>query len=249
MTTTTDGSTATFTMVPGGGTVTIIERFSIPDPQDVEAALERAQDHMTRVWGQREDYAGALLLRHLDQRVTPNIFAGPGNISGVAVYSRWRPAADARPPAEVPPEWSLAAALPGAEVISSRTYAVDFTESLSGGSESSSISRAAAPIAHMGIFTEFTSDQEQLLQQGRTHSAESLVAGGVESVNFHRSLDGHDVVNFGQWVSLDFLANLSEQSGFAAVDHYWDGYADGFEGIFFYVVRVDPDPADQAGAR
>ena len=241
MTTTSAGeTTATFDISAGDGTVTLIERFAVA-PDEVAAALEQARGHSATHWRPRTDYAGSFLLRHRAEAAS--IFSGPGDVSGFAVYSRWRPAAGSPPPTTVPDHWSLAVARPGAEVISSRTYTVDFTESVSTGSAGSPVSLTATPIAHMGIFSSFTSGQEPLLVQARKHSAESFGAGGVVGVNFLPSADGHDVINVGQWDTLDHLPSLSRQEGFAAADHYWDGLAD-FEGMFFDLVAVDPDPAD-----
>jgi hypothetical protein len=224
------------TIRPDDG-VSIIERFAIDGSSGVEDALRRIASHVEIHWRNREDYRGSLLLRH---RVEPNnIFVGPSDVSGVAVYSRWQPGAAGEKSAAGKDEWSVAALLPESRMLGSRSYTVDFSESVGGGTECSPVSLDATPIAHMGIFSNFTHDQESVLVVARRHSAESLSPGGVVGVNFHASVDGQELINLGQWESVDFLAALSTQARFAADDHYWDGMCD-FEGVFFDVVAVDP---------
>ncbi len=229
----------TFVIARSDDTVVVIERFSIPDADDLSAALGTAERHIAEQWRGRGDYAGSLLLRHRKQ--TFNIFSGPGNVPGLAVYSRWRRPADGSAPATVADAWSLRPCLPGVTVIDSRTFTVDFTESLTEGSAGTPVSLAAAPIAHMGIFTRIRA-MEPLLVEARAHSKESFRAGGVIGVNFHPSVDGEEAINFGQWTTVEHLEKLADQPGFGASNFYWEGLSDGHEGMFFDVVAVDPGP-------
>lgn len=244
MTKTTDSSTTTFTMEVDNDKVTVIERFAIPDSAGVAEALDQARRHIAEHWRPREDYTGSLLMRHRVEEY--NIFSGAGDTEGLAMYSRWRSPAGG-PPSTVPSEWSLTALLPQATVLSSRTYKVDFTESLTEGDTGTPVSIAAAPIAHMGVFVDFPRGQEALLERARVHSKESFAAGGVVGVNFHVSLDGQEAVNVGQWTTVEHLPGLAQQDGFGAVDFYWKGVAT-IEGMFFDLVEVDL-PTKTAGAR
>lgn len=226
------------TIAPSDGGITVIERVAIEDAGEVRDALTRVLDHIHSNWSEREEYRGALLFSHREE---PNsIFSGPGDVSGIAVYSRWQHAGE--PPVSVPEEWSVLSLLPDARVLGSRTYTLDFSESLALGSEGSPVSKAVTPFAHMGIFTQFTAGQEPLLAAARQYSAESLSPEGVVAVNFVASVDEQEVINLGQWKSVEILAKLALQPRFAADDNYWDGLSD-FEGMFFDLVAVDPGPS------
>lgn len=49
---------------------------------------------------------------------------------------------------------------------------------------------------------------------------------GLLSANFHRSLDGTRVINYGHWENAAAIEELQKQPGFGKAKPYWDGLAE-----------------------
>ena len=239
--------TATFTLSAGPELVTVIERLELgtpetgpgpnssapPRPTDAPTvsteqvvAVDAARRHIDAVWRHDEDFAGSLLLRSRDH-------------NRLTVYSQWR----RRPnpvPAEPPPAWSIAAparaAEPNTRVLDARTYHVEFTD---GAHPPTTLSTGSTPFVHFGIFSVAAGQQDALLDLAREYAPASLVTPGIVAVNFHRSLDGRQVVNLGPWTSFDAFTKLFDISGFKDESVYWEGVAQ-FQPDYFDLVDVTP---------
>ncbi|MFD9699944.1 hypothetical protein [Lentzea sp. NPDC059081] len=229
-------NSAVLTVRPEAPVVTVIERFvragtatadsgtsSRPrrpagSPADVAAKPEvvRAREQLPSVLTGREGFVAALLLAGLDGEFV--------------VYSQWR----AEAPEEVPDEWSVGR-LEGFEPVDRRAYAVDF----SAPGDLSRVSVRDTPLAHFGVFSVAAADQERMLELARKHAPDSIGTPGLVSINFHRSLDGGQVVNLGTWDSFESFGELLGRPGFRDEAVYWQGVAE-FRPHFFAVVAVVP---------
>lgn len=95
------------------------------------------------------------------------------------------------------------------------------------------------PCAHFGMFTLTIENQNRMVDLARAFAPKSLSTPGLMAINFHRSLDGRKVINFGQWAFVDIDFNqLNQQPGFRDEDLYWKGVAEA-EPDFFDIVAVE----------
>lgn len=218
---TTPSSAATVRILRDQDVVTVIERFDVPAAEQPEA-VERSTNRIARAWKEDPEFVAAVLLRGRER-------------GGVSAYSRWKQPAG-RSPAAVPGAWSLGAALSGFAMADSRTYAVEFTDT---GDPAPELSLSGTPFAHFGIFGVVQENQDRLLDLARKNAPRSLqVTPGLTSINFHRSIDGLQVINLGTWNTFDHIDQLLQQPGFKEDSLYWSGVAN-FQPDFFDVVLVE----------
>ncbi len=202
--------------------VTVIERFDVPAAEQPEA-VGRATDHIARGWKDDSEFVAAVLLRGRER-------------GGITSYSQWKQPVDGSAPATVPGAWSLEATLPTFTMLDSRTYTVEFTDSAN---PPTLVSLDQTPLAHFGIFSLAGENQDRLLDLARENAPRSLqVTPGLISINFHRSVDGTQVINLGTWNTFDHINALLQQPGFRDNSPYWSGVAD-FQPDFFDVVLVE----------
>ncbi|SER16432.1 putative quinol monooxygenase [Lentzea albida] len=223
------------TVRPNVPVITVIERFAgatstesgtssrprrpAGRPEDVvrNPDVVRAGELLPSVLKSRDGFVAALLLAGLDGEFV--------------VYSQWR--AEGEPPEQVPAEWSVADQLEGFEPVDKRTYAVDF----SAPADLTRFSVRDTPLAHFGVFSVNPDDQERMLELARKHAPDSLGTPGLLGVNFHRSLDGGQVVNLGAWTTFGGFDELLGRAGFRDEEVYWQDVAE-FRPHFFAVVDV-----------
>jgi heme-degrading monooxygenase HmoA len=239
--------TGTITVRPGADVVTAIERFTVDESDhSADNDAEHSQQTVTtlpiaggnspvtpeleRAWSYTENTL----------RRTPGFVAAlvlNGQHGEVAVYSQWD--ADGKTPLAVLPKWSVAPALVGsrARLVDARTYKVDF----SAPDESTQFTTATTAHAHFGVFTMEPDAQEHLLELARSNAPSSIGTPGLIAINFHRSLDGGQVVNLGAWTDFEGFAKLLARPGFMDGAPYWEGVA-GFQNIFFDVAAVIAAP-------
>lgn len=224
--------TTTMTVSQDPGIVTVIERFDMaPDLQ--AKAVQLAEDHISHVWKNEPGFVGAALLRCR-------------NRGGLSCYAQWRRPSDGSPPTapDAPAAaQSLAEALEMFRTTSfrrmdSRTYTLDFSGSADGVALPSLISLAKTPCAHFGVFSVTPESQNRLLDLARGYGPRSLITPGIQSINFHRSLDGKRVINLGLWADFDGWDDLLKQPGFDGKDMYWEQAVDDWQPDFFDVVAV-----------
>lgn len=227
MSTTTTSSTGVLTISQDPAVVTVIERFDVPRERQDEA-VDAARRHVADDWRGRPDFVGAAVLR---SRISGN----------VSVYAQWRRPGENRgaaPPAP-PAEQSLAGALSAFPVQVSKTFSVEFSDFSPTVAPPTLVSTSRTPAAHFGIFEVTVEQQNRMVDLARANAPRSLSTPGILAINFHRSLDGTHVVNFGLWsyVETDFNT-LTQQPGFREEDRYWQDVTPGIPD-FFDVVAVD----------
>jgi hypothetical protein len=224
------------TVQPGREVVTAIERFSIgADEETADPPLETITT-MPVAGGKSPttpELTRAIQFTEYTLQHTPGFVAAVvlnGQHGELAVYSQWKTQDRAFDSA-----WSVAPALAGsrAKLVDARTFEVDF----SAPGEFSQFSLATTPHAHFGLFTMAPEAQAQLLELARTHAPTSIGTPGLTAINFHRSLDGGEVINFGAWTDFEGFAALLSRPGFMDGAPYWDGVAS-FRNIFFDVSAV-----------
>lgn len=213
---------ATVRILEDQDVVTVIERFDVSARRQPEAAGQ-ASEHIAREWVENPEFVAAVLLQ------------GRAH-GGITSYSQWKGPGAGSAPAEVPGAWSISSALPAFTMLDSRTYKVEFTDSAT---PPSLLSLEGTPMAHFGIFGVTRENQDRLLDLARENAPRSLqVTGGLISINFHRSVDGLQVINLGTWTTFDHMYELLQQPGFREDSVYWGGVAD-FQPDFFDVVLVE----------
>ncbi len=204
--------------------VTVIERFDVPKDRQ-EEAIETAKNHISQTWANDPDFVGAAILK---SRIH----------GGVSCYAQWmRPSGGAAPIAP-PPAQSLTPALSMFETLDSRTYSVEFSGHASLMTPPTLVSVEKTPYGHFGMFSLTIENQNRMVDLARAFAPKSLNTPGLLAINFHRSLDGERVINFGQWAFVDLDFNkLNQQPGFRDEDLYWKGVAEA-EPDFFDIVAV-----------
>lgn len=206
--------------------VTAIERFDVPSDQQAET-VQKATDHIAQEWKGDSEFVGAILLR--------------GRVrGGVSCYAQWKRSADGSAPAAPAASRSLAAVLPSFKLLDSRTYTVEFTDQAESVTPPTRVSMKQTPNAHFGIFSVTRENQDRMLDLARENAPKSLTTPGLGllAIDFHRSIDGLQVINLGVWATLDNFNSLTQQPGFQDDNLYWKGVAD-FQYDFFDVVAVE----------
>jgi hypothetical protein len=204
--------------------VTAIERFDAPVDQQVEA-IRKATDHIVQQWKADSAFVGAILLRSRDH-------------GGVSCYAQWKRAADGSAPTAPAASRSLAAALPNFKLVDSRTYTVEFTAQAESVTLPTRVSLKQTPIAHFGIFDVTGKSQDVMLDRARENAPKSLGTPGLLAINFHRSIDGLQVLNLGAWSTLGGFKALLQRPGFKKQDEYFKNISE-FTYDFFDVVAVE----------
>ncbi|WP_013321362.1 antibiotic biosynthesis monooxygenase family protein [Gloeothece verrucosa] len=94
-------------------------------------------------------------------------------------------------------------------------------------------------IAHFAQFKLTPDNQPRMLELAAENIGKAMQLPGLVSANFHRSLDGTRVINYGQWLNADAIEELKKQPGFASDAPYWEGIADN-EHHLYEVVLTEP---------
>ncbi len=81
-------------------------------------------------------------------------------------------------------------------------------------------------IAHFAEFRMQPENQPQMIKLAKENVGKAMELPGLISANFHRSLDGTRVINYGQWLDRDTIENLKKQPGFGKDAPYWEGIAE-----------------------
>lgn len=204
--------------------ITPIERFDVPSDQQAET-VQKAADHIAQQWKADSEFVGAILLR---SRVH----------GGVSCYAQWKWAVDDSAPTIPAVSQSLATALPSFKLLDSRTYTVEFTDQAELVASPTRVSMQQTPHAHFGIFSITHENQDRMLDLAREYAPKSFVTPGLLAIDFHRSIDGVQVINLGVWTTFNQFNSLIQQPGFCDEDRYWEGVAD-FHYDFFDVVAVE----------
>lgn len=205
--------------------VTVIERFAVPagSKDEAVAALER---HLKTTWAQDPAFIGAAVLRGWDADI-------------VSCYAQWWRAERQVSQGSPPPERSLAGHLPRAERVESRVFSLDFIEHVDPATTTMRISLPETPLTRYGLFSVTPETQNHAVDLGRANSGTALGTPGLLNINWHRSVDGHKIVNLGTWTTFDGMAELAQKEGFrlGTGEVYWEGHAD-WQGENYAVVSI-----------
>lgn len=93
---------------------------------------------------------------------------------------------------------------------------------------------------HFAEFRMPAENQPRMIELAKEHVGPAMSQEGLMSANFHRSLDGERVINYGQWENEEAIAKLTQRSGFGKGDGYWTGLAEN-EYHLYEVVLADPE--------
>ncbi|MEM8779237.1 MAG: antibiotic biosynthesis monooxygenase [Cyanobacteria bacterium P01_G01_bin.49] len=94
-------------------------------------------------------------------------------------------------------------------------------------------------ITHFAEFRLKPENQSQMMILAQENIGKAIKLNGLISANFHRSLDGTRVINYGQWRDRQTIENLKQQPGFGAESPYWEGVAEN-EHHLYEVVLTEP---------
>lgn len=79
---------------------------------------------------------------------------------------------------------------------------------------------------HFAEFRMPPENQPRMVELAKEHVGPAMSLPGLVSANFHRSLDGERVINYGQWDDKEAIYNLTQRPGFGKEDGYWTGLAE-----------------------
>ena len=99
--------------------------------------------------------------------------------------------------------------------------------------------RAGEYIVHFAEFRMVPDNQPRMVALAKEHVGPAMQFEGLISANFHRSLDGLRVINYGQWRDRDTIEELRKQPGFSSEQPYWEGLAEN-QYHLYEVVFTDP---------
>lgn len=94
-------------------------------------------------------------------------------------------------------------------------------------------------LTHFAEFRMKPENQKPMLDLARSEIVKAMENPGLISANFHRSLDGTRVLNYGQWRSQADFEAILEQPGFEPGVGYWVGLAEN-EFHLYEVVFTEP---------
>ncbi|MGB3653258.1 MAG: antibiotic biosynthesis monooxygenase [Rivularia sp. (in: cyanobacteria)] len=92
-------------------------------------------------------------------------------------------------------------------------------------------------IYHFAEFRMEPENQPRMIELAGENVVKAMKLPGLVSANFHRSLDGTRVINYGQWSDKDAIENLKKQPGFGS-DPYWEGIAENEHHLYELVFSV-----------
>ena len=84
-------------------------------------------------------------------------------------------------------------------------------------------------------------NQPRMIELAKEYVGIAMKLPGLVSANFHRSLDGTRVINYGQWSNQEVIENLKKQPGFGSESPYWEGIAENEHHLYELVFSVTAD--------
>ena len=94
-------------------------------------------------------------------------------------------------------------------------------------------------ITHFAEFRMPPENQPQMMKLAQENITKAMQLDGLISANFHRSLDGTRVINYGQWQDMQTIDQLKQQPGFNSESPYWSGIAEN-EHHLYEVILTEP---------
>ncbi|MGB3756231.1 MAG: antibiotic biosynthesis monooxygenase [Rivularia sp. (in: cyanobacteria)] len=96
-------------------------------------------------------------------------------------------------------------------------------------------------IYHFAEFRMQPENQPRMVELAEENVGKAMKLPGLVSANFHRSLDGTRVINYGQWSNQEAIENLKKQPGFSSESAYWEGIAENEHHLYELVDSVTSD--------
>lgn len=93
-------------------------------------------------------------------------------------------------------------------------------------------------IYHFAEFRMQPENQPKMIELAQENVGKAMKLPGLVSANFHRSLDGTRVINYGQWSNQEAIENLKKQPGFSSETAYWEGIAENEHHLYELVFSV-----------
>jgi quinol monooxygenase YgiN len=93
-------------------------------------------------------------------------------------------------------------------------------------------------ITHFAEFRMPPENQPRMVELAKENVGKAMELPGLISANFHRSLDGTRVINYGQWLDRKSIENLKKQPGFGGDSEYWTGIAENEHHLYEVVLTV-----------
>ena len=93
-------------------------------------------------------------------------------------------------------------------------------------------------ITHFAEFRMPPENQPRMIELAKENVVKAMELSGLISANFHRSLDGTRVINYGQWQDRETIENLKKQPGFGGKSEYWSGIAENEHHLYEVVLTV-----------
>ena len=96
-------------------------------------------------------------------------------------------------------------------------------------------------ITHFAEFPMPSKNQPRMMELAQENIGKAMKLPGLISANFHRSLDGTRVINYGQWQDRETIENLKKQPGLGRNSKYWSGVAENEHHLYEVVLTVPND--------
>ena len=96
-------------------------------------------------------------------------------------------------------------------------------------------------ITHFAEFRMPSENQPRMIELAKENVVKAMELPGLISANFHRSLDGTRVINYGQWLDRESIENLKKQPGFGVKSEYWEGVAENEHHLYEVVLTIPHD--------
>lgn len=202
--------------------VTVIILFKVKDGRQA-AVIEKVKD-LFKIAKKQPGFVSANLHRSLDGLKVAN-------------YAQWENETVLEAFRNLPQTQALAAPLQDlVEEADSHLYEIVASESKIGIPQIN----AGEYFFHFAEFRMPAKNQPRMVELAKEHVGPAMSLEGLVSANFHRSLDGERVINYGQWENEDAITKLTQRPGFGKEDGYWTGLAEN-KFHLYEVVLVEPD--------
>ena len=158
------------------------------------------------------------------------------SLDGVRVfnYAQWRTQAEYEAFAQSSEEQAISAKFSQFQLLDSHVYEVVISKP-----DDAPLKVSKGDLIHFAEFRVKPENQQRLIELERENVRIALKHPDLISANFHRSLDGTRIVNYGQWRSLENFEALLKEPKYESVREYWKGLAEN-EFHLYEVVFTEP---------
>ncbi len=148
-------------------------------------------------------------------------------------YAQWRTQTEYETFAQSPEDQAIGAKLSQFQLLDSHLYEVSISQ------PNDAVKITKGDLIHLAQFEVKPENQQRLIELERENVMVALEHPDLISANFHRSLDGTRIVNYGQWRSLENFDALLKEPKYESVREYWKGLAEN-EFHLYQVVFTEP---------